>query len=146
VPTTLSVAETTQSVPVSQVTPRYQANYRVFFHGRNAGYTSEEGKKVGVNNPALPPSIIIYDPLLTLYTPLHLLISTGVRALDHAVETLYRPKVPKGVKDMALWSIKGLMQGLRECSELEGKREKKGVLGEEEVKVRTRLMVDAWEA
>ena len=113
---------------------------------RNAGYTSEEGKKVGVNNPALPPAIIIYDPIITQYTPLHLLISTGVRALDHAVETLYRPKVPKAVKDMALWSINGLMKNLERCNDLAGKRGKGEKLGEDEIAVRTRLMVDAWEA
>lgn len=71
-----------------------------------------------------------------------------MRALDHAVETLYRPKVPKGVKDMALWSVRGLMSGLERCHALAKERgERKGDgLGEEEVRVRTRLMVDAWQA
>jgi alcohol dehydrogenase class IV len=103
-----------------------------------------------VNHPSLPPSIIIYDPLLTLHTPLHLFLSTGVRALDHAVETLYRPKVPKGVKDMALFSLNGLMRGLKECKELvdgrKGKEGEEGRMGDKEVRVRTQLMVDAWES
>ena len=113
---------------------------------RNAGYTSKEGHKVGVNNPALPPSIIIYDPLITLHTPLHLFLSTGVRALDHAVETLYRPNVPKAVRDMALWSVNGLMKGLKECKVLSEARGKGEGLGQKEVMVRTKLMVDAWES
>ena len=33
---------------------------------------------------------IIYDPYLTTATPEALWLSTGIRALDHAVENLYR--------------------------------------------------------
>lgn len=68
VPTTLSAAETTQ----------------------NAGYT-EEMKKVGCSHPALVPRVIICDAKWTLATPERLWISTGMRAVDHAIELLYRP-------------------------------------------------------
>ncbi|PWN49386.1 Dehydroquinate synthase-like protein [Violaceomyces palustris] len=68
IPTTLSMAETTQ----------------------NAGFKNEEGDKVGVSHPALVPRVIIYDAQLTLDTPERLWLSTGVRALDHAIEFLYR--------------------------------------------------------
>ncbi|SJX64169.1 related to Lactaldehyde reductase [Sporisorium reilianum f. sp. reilianum] len=69
VPTTLSVAETTQ----------------------NAGFKSEEGHKIGVSSKNLVPRAIVYDAELTLDTPERLWLSTGVRALDHAVEYVYRP-------------------------------------------------------
>ncbi len=69
VPTTLSVAETTQ----------------------NAGFKSEEGHKVGVSSPRLIPRAIIYDAELTTETPDRLWLSTGIRALDHAIEYVYRP-------------------------------------------------------
>lgn len=68
IPTTLSVAETTQ----------------------NAGY-SENNQKVGKSHPALVPRVIIYDAALTHATPQKLWLSTGMRAVDHAVELLYRP-------------------------------------------------------
>lgn len=34
---------------------------------------------------------IFYDPAFTRHTPPRLLLSTGIRALDHAVETIYHP-------------------------------------------------------
>jgi alcohol dehydrogenase class IV len=68
IPTTLSAAETTQ----------------------NAGY-SENNKKVGVSHPSLVPRVIICDAKWTLQTPERLWLSTGMRALDHSIELLYRP-------------------------------------------------------
>lgn len=68
IPTTLSVAETTQ----------------------NAGFT-QEGKKTGVSHPALVPRVLILDAELTLATPQRLWLSSGMRAVDHATESLYRP-------------------------------------------------------
>jgi hypothetical protein len=67
------------------------------------------------------------------------------------VETLYRPGVTKGVRDMALWAIRGLMRGIYEVRELTQERERKGgkeakEMGEQEVRVRGELMVDAWES
>jgi len=34
------------------------------------------------------PAAVVLDPTITLATPMHLWLSTGVRAIDHAVETL----------------------------------------------------------
>lgn len=67
IPTTLSAAECTQ----------------------NAG-RSEANKKVGSSHPALSPRVIICDASLTVATPERLWLSTGMRAVDHAVEFLYR--------------------------------------------------------
>jgi alcohol dehydrogenase class IV len=66
-PTTLSVAELSGS----------------------AGFSAEGTReKVGVNAPQLVPKAVFYDAELALRTPLPLWLSTGIRAVDHAVETL----------------------------------------------------------
>ena len=51
-----------------------------------AGYTNEQGDKAGMRDPRLLVSSVIYDAELTLTTPIELWLSTGIRALDHAVE------------------------------------------------------------
>src|SRR4029077_20216748 len=66
VPTTLSVAEL----------------------AGGAGFTDAGGTKGGVRDPRLLPDAVIYDAELALNTPMHLWLSTGIRALDHAVEGL----------------------------------------------------------
>lgn len=86
VPTTLSVAETTQ----------------------NAGFKSEDGHKIGVSSRNLVPRAIIYDAQITLDTPERLWLSTGIRALDHAVEYLYRPDTHALLKPSVQGAIREL--------------------------------------
>ncbi|KAG8720762.1 hypothetical protein FRC09_009056 [Ceratobasidium sp. 395] len=94
VPTTLSAAEYTM----------------------NAGYTNEEGNKVSVNNPELCPDAVILDANLTIHTPERLWLSTGVRALDHAVEALYRsPPSPFPIVESSLSAIPLLFENLLKC-------------------------------
>lgn len=52
------------------------------------GNTSDPvtGIKEGYRYPELCPDTIIYDPAITCHTPEWLWLSTGIRALDHAVE------------------------------------------------------------
>jgi len=83
IPTTLSVAETTM----------------------NAGYTDEHGDKRGLASHAVCPDAIIYDADLTLDTPDWLWLSSGMRAVDHAVETLFRADIPPPVISCALTSL-----------------------------------------
>ena len=64
VPTTLSVAELASG----------------------AGMTDEDGNKVGLRDPRGLPQAVVYDAELALRTPIGLWLSTGIRALDHAVE------------------------------------------------------------
>ena len=57
-----------------------------------AGFTTEtDHEKVGLRGEALIPSVVIFDAELSLHTPLELWLSTGIRAVDHAVETLLAP-------------------------------------------------------
>lgn len=54
-----------------------------------AGVTDEVTKvKAGAVDPILTPTAVILDPVLTLYTPEWLWLSTGLRAVDHAVESI----------------------------------------------------------
>ncbi|KAJ3173336.1 hypothetical protein HDU87_007710 [Geranomyces variabilis] len=70
IPTTLSAAECTP----------------------NAGYTQRDGTKTGIKHPNCIPAYVFYDPsYVALHTPPHLILSTGIRALDHAVEAQYHP-------------------------------------------------------
>ena len=58
----------------------------------SAGYTDETSKsKTGISGRELTPRVVILDPEMTVGTPLWLWLSSGIRSLDHAVETLYAP-------------------------------------------------------
>jgi len=46
-------------------------------------------RKVTVNDPKIVPSLVIYDPELTLGLPPTLTASTGINALAHCIEALY---------------------------------------------------------
>ena len=65
IPTTLSAAEFFPSAGVTDVQRRVK---QMFFH------------------PLFVPKSVILDPAATLETPMELLLSTGMRAVDHAVE------------------------------------------------------------
>jgi len=65
VPTTLSAAEFFPSAGVTDVQRRVKQSY---------------------SHPLAVPKAVILDPAATLETPMELLLSTGMRAVDHAVE------------------------------------------------------------
>jgi len=77
-----------------------------------AGYTNEEGKKVAVSSPQLAPAGVILDAELTLATPDRLWLSTGMRAVDHAVENLYRPLIPPPIKYLCYAALVDLFKYL----------------------------------
>jgi len=55
-----------------------------------AGVTDESTRrKGGVYDPDIIPRVIIHDPDVTRHTPESLWLSTGMRAIDHALETLW---------------------------------------------------------
>ncbi|KAI4210088.1 MAG: hypothetical protein LQ351_007037 [Letrouitia transgressa] len=76
-----------------------------------AGYTSTDGQKTGIGAPDLAPSVIIYDSKFALETPERLWLSTGIRALDHAVESQYHSKAPEApTKKIAMTAIADLFE------------------------------------
>ena len=90
VPTTLSVAELASG----------------------AGVTDAAGNKVGRRDPRMLPDAVIYDGELALSTPLDLWLSTGIRALDHAVEGYLAPGEHPFSDVLALEAIRRLFRGL----------------------------------
>ena len=56
-----------------------------------AGYTESDGVKTGVRAKELVPHVVLYDASFALHTPERLWTSTGLRAMDHAMELLYHP-------------------------------------------------------
>ena len=92
IPTTLSAAE--------------------FSH--SAGMTDETSKrKTGIRDPRLVPRFIFLDPKITGDTPSWLWACTGIRSLDHAVESIYSPRHQPYVDTLALESIRLLFRNLK---------------------------------
>ena len=80
----------------------------------SAGMTDERAKrKTGVRDPRLVPRIIFLDPKVTIDTPSWLWACTGIRSLDHAVESIYSPRHQPYVDTLAFESIKLLFQNLK---------------------------------
>ncbi len=65
VPTTLSAAEYTAGAGITDVQRKVKMHFR---------------------HPLMVPGAVILDPAATLETPMELFLSTGMRAMDHAVE------------------------------------------------------------
>jgi maleylacetate reductase len=111
IPTTLSVAEL----------------------AAGAGYTDEAGDKAGMRDPRLMVATVIYDAELTLMTPLQLWLSTGIRALDHAVEGFLADGEHPFNDVMALEAIRRLFDSLPRAK-----------ASPENVAVRTENQIAAW--
>jgi alcohol dehydrogenase class IV len=77
-----------------------------------AGFTDETGTKAGMRDPGLIPNAVIYDPEVTLATPMQLWLSTGIRALDHAVEGFLADGEHPFNDVMALEAIRRLFDSL----------------------------------
>lgn len=92
VPTTLSAAE---------------------FANAGAVTSAERGTKDLLIADELTPRSVILDPELGVTTPAALWASTGMRALDHAVETVYSPRSGPVTDALALDAIRRLSRALR---------------------------------
>jgi alcohol dehydrogenase class IV len=78
----------------------------------SAGATDAQGRKAGRRDPRLTPAAVIYDPELALHTPSELWLSTGIRALDHAVESVLEPGEHPYSDALALDGIRRLFASL----------------------------------
>lgn len=91
IPTTLSAAECTAG----------------------GGFTKADGTKIGFLSPSMGITAIFYDPEYAKYTPKRLWLGTGIRAMDHAVETMYHPyavEFPR--KASAIWALETFFECL----------------------------------
>ena len=85
------------------------------------GATDEESRvKRATLDPRLQPKVVINDPELTLATPDWLWASTGMRALDHAVEAAYSIRHQPFVDALAAKAIRLLVDHLPASLTAEG--------------------------
>lgn len=81
-----------------------------------AGATSSiSNRKEGFLNPHLVPDHIILSASLTMHTPERLLLSSGIRSVDHAVETLCAPGVDAEIANYCAEGLGLLYRGLKGC-------------------------------
>ena len=78
-----------------------------------SGATDEATRhKQGYEHRAMAPVLVVLDPALTIHTPPWLWLSTGVRSVDHAVETLASDKSNYFADGMADSALTLLAEGL----------------------------------
>jgi len=78
-----------------------------------SGLTDERSKiKELFQHPAMIPASVVLDPGITVHTPLWLFLSTGIRALDHAVEGYCSLEAHPYSDAQALHALRLLSQGL----------------------------------
>ena len=83
-----------------------------------AGMTDEESRrKTGFRDTRLVPRLVFLDPEMTVPTPSWLWGSSGIRSLDHAIESVYSPEHQPYVDTLALEAIRLLFQNLKLSSE-----------------------------
>jgi maleylacetate reductase len=75
---------------------------------------SDKARKVkeGYAHPMLAPKAVVLDPRLTLATPPQLWFSTGMKAVDHAVEQLCNPQRAPFADALAADGLRRLARGL----------------------------------
>ena len=84
IPTTLSAAECTAG----------------------GGYTKADSVKTSVGAPELDVTAIFYDPSYAKYTPTKLWLATGMRAMDHTVESQYQPYATEMPwRALSIWAV-----------------------------------------
>ncbi|KIL45407.1 iron-containing alcohol dehydrogenase [Jeotgalibacillus soli] len=83
-----------------------------------AGITDEQRRVKNLYiDDKLTPIQVFLDPSVTLDTPQWLWSATGLRALDHSIETVYSKKTQVVTTTLAVESIKLLNKNLRKCQE-----------------------------
>ena len=87
-------------------------------HTKSGGFTSEGIKKSKIGKEA---DVIILDPRATLETPKWLLIASGVRAIDHAIEALYSKDATPFTDSLAIEGYKKLIKCLRNLDSLDNR-------------------------
>lgn len=78
-----------------------------------SGSTDEETQhKQGYEHRLMAPVMVVLDPAITVHTPEWLWLSTGVRSVDHAVETLASYKSNDFADGLAESALRLLVEGL----------------------------------
>lgn len=100
----------------------------------NAGITDEQRHaKSTISDIHIAPRVVILDAGLTLATPIQLWLSSGIRSLDHAIETLYAPGIHPINDVLALEAIRRLFVNLPRSKQRP-----------DDLNVRTELQLASW--
>ncbi len=79
----------------------------------NAGITNSETHfKQSFSHRLFAPVAVILDPVMTLATPEWLLVSTGIRSVDHAVESYCSPTANPATEPLSLQGLRLLHRSL----------------------------------
>ncbi len=91
-----------------------------------AGTTDETSKrKMGFRDVRLVPRIVFLDPELTIPTPPWLWASSGIRSLDHAVESILSARHQPWVDTLALEAVRLIFENLKPSTDQPKDREKR---------------------
>jgi alcohol dehydrogenase class IV len=78
-----------------------------------AGMTGDvTGVKTYVADPRMAPFAVVLDPAVTLATPPELWLSSGVKSIDHACETVWGPRAHPFTDTLALEALRRLTAAL----------------------------------
>lgn len=67
------------------------------------------------HHPSIAPKVVILDPALAKMTPDWVWFSTGIRAIDHCVETIASSFSTRGASNEAARGLEKLISGLLRC-------------------------------
>jgi maleylacetate reductase len=70
--------------------------------------------KQAFGHPLMMPQVVLYDPALTLTAPMPLLLATGMKAVDHAVERLANPRANGYSDAVSALALNTLVRGLND--------------------------------
>ncbi len=82
-----------------------------------AGVTDNETREKMLFDPIRDPDLVILDPELCSTTPQRIWLSTGVRAVDHCVETLCSLQSNERADEHARRGLRTLVEALIRCKE-----------------------------
>jgi maleylacetate reductase len=101
------------------------------YNPKSGSLDRQTGKKFPYFQGDCMPDIIICDPFLALKTPEWVWLSTGVRSIDHAVETLCNPNVDledpavtnacKSAEEALTLLVPGLMRSKKDGEDVEAR-------------------------
>ena len=87
-----------------------------YSHGFSVTDEATRAKDIFIH-PSFVPRVVILDPAVTLHTPMQLWLSTGVRSIDHAIESFCSLSHSPVTDSLALTALPSLFQSLLACKE-----------------------------
>src|SRR5205823_2826935 len=79
------------------------------------GYDNEPARKITKTDPRITPTLVLYDPMLTLDLSPVMTASTGINALAHCMEALYSITRNPISTAVALRGINSIVSALPRC-------------------------------